>query len=395
MTTLPAVRPTCLAVFLALAAPLHAQQPAPIERIKITDNEMNCAQMHAETVAMDKAIADSKAAADSGSNTAVAGQAGSVAAEVAGRTGLFGAFGGMAGALFGQAAAQTAAGVATQSGQQTAQQAAERSRQALARKEHVTGLFLARGCKASDLSYNPPAGAAPAAVPATAPAPGATPGTPDGAPRSQVTAPLAAAPTTLPEVDPDAHFKGKMGGTFGKNVTEVLPATRRVAVAGFRVVFITDNTTTATVRGSYLPGRDTSGASSSLHVTLTGVDHATMQALTDRAYADLLVQLKLAGREVVPQEQLKEFLAGVDTAAAAPGKPYVKENGAQSGVAFAPTGMPLWFSHADHGWTDRGLFDQKNYRLLAEHAQKWNAITVAPLLVLNYAQMSSAATARA
>lgn len=376
-----------LSVTLALhAAPLLAQQLPPIERIKVTDNEMNCAQMHAETVAMDKAIADAKAVADSGSRTAVAGQAGNVAAEVAGRTGLFGSLGGVAGALFGQAAAQTAAGVAAQSGQQTAQQAAERSRQALARKEHVTALFLGRGCKASDLSYDPPAGAVPAAAPAPAGAPAGTPpAAPEQAPRSEVPAPVAA----LPDVDPDAHFRGKMGGTFGKNLTEVLPASKRVAVAGFRVVFITDNTASATVRASYLPGRDTSGASSSLHVALSGVDHATMQALTDRAHADLLAQLKLAGREVVPQDQLKDFLAGVDATATAPGKPYMKENGAQAGVAFAPSGMPLWFSHADAGWTDRGLFDQKNYRLMAEHAQKWNAITIAPLLVVNYAQMSS------
>ncbi|HSH92098.1 MAG TPA: hypothetical protein VK996_19085, partial [Ramlibacter sp.] len=53
-------------------------------------------------------------------------------------------------------------------------------------------------------------------------------------------------------VDPDAVFKGRMGGTFGKNIIEVMPAAKRIAVAGFKVAFVTNNAVSAQVRGSYL-----------------------------------------------------------------------------------------------------------------------------------------------
>ena len=375
-----------LAATCACSAAL-AQQPAPIDRVKITDNQLSCAQIYGEVGEMDKVVATAQAAGESGSNTAMAGSAANVAAEVAGRTGLFGQFGGLAGSLFGKAAAQTAAGVVQQSGQQTAQQSAERVKQAVARKEYLTSVFIARGCKTTDLNYNPPqlALAVPSqqALSAAAPAqPGADP-----AALQRLLAP-ATAINGLPDLDPDRHFKGKMGGTFGKDVVEVMPNGKRVAVAGFRVVFITENTATATVRASYLPGRDTSGASSTLHVVLSGVDHATMQAITDKAYADFLAQMRYAGREVVPQEELREFLAGVDVSAM-PGKPYTKTVNGQAAVVFAPTGMPLWFGTVDVPWGDKSPFDQKNQRSLAEYSARLKAIAIAPLIVVNFARMSS------
>jgi hypothetical protein len=373
---------------LTFASIAHAQQ-APIERVKLSDNEMSCAQMHAETGEMDKIAAEAKAAEGQGNTTAMAGSAGNVAAEVAGRTGLFGALGGITGALFGQVAAQAASGVAQQSGQSTAQQAAERIRQAMARKEHVSSLFLSRGCKASDLAYNPPAPLQLAAAPAAGTeAQAASSGAPAAAVPVAIAAP-AAAVTSLPDADPDKHFKGQTGGTFGKNVVEVLPGNKRVAITGFRVAFITSNTATAQVRASYMPGRDTSGASSRLTVKLAGVDPATLQALTDRAYADFIAQLRLAGREVVPQEELKEFHAGVDASPSSPGKPLVREAGAQSAMIFAPTGMPLWFHNWDGAWSDKGPFDQKNIRSQADYSKKLNAIVVSPMIVVNFAHMSS------
>ena len=119
---------TILALGL-LPSVVHAQL-MPIDRVKITDNELTCAQMFAEANAMDKAIADAKAMQAQGANTATVGSAGNVAAQVAGRTGLFGQLGGITGALFGQAATQAAASAAQQTGQATAQQAAEHERQA-------------------------------------------------------------------------------------------------------------------------------------------------------------------------------------------------------------------------------------------------------------------------
>jgi hypothetical protein len=338
---------------------------------------------------MDKVVADAKASEESGNTTAMAGTAGNVAAEVANRTGLFGQIGGLAGQLFGGIAAQTAANAAKESGQQSAQQAADRLRQAVARKEHLASLFLARGCNAADPNFNPPqteqsAAAVQALMQASA---AGAPRAVDPAELQKLFTPVASV-TGLPELDPDAHFKGKMGGTFGKDMKEVLPNGRRVAIAGFRVAFITENTVSAQVRSSYFLGRDSSGARSTLHLVLQGVDYGTMQSITDKAYADFVRQLQFAGREVVPQEELKEFFSGLELSGE-PGKPYVSSQNGQSATVVAPGGLPLWFSNWDQTWGDKNAFQQTNFRRVSEYSARHKAIFIAPLIVVNFARMSS------
>ncbi|WP_146089232.1 hypothetical protein, partial [Amnimonas aquatica] len=88
------------------------------------------------------------------------------------------------------------------------------------------------------------------------------------APLTAVAAPAA----TLSSLDPDSYFKGKTGGTFGKDASKVLPGSKRVAVTGFRVIFVTGNTIKAQVRASYFGGVDRSGANASMAVDLNGVD---------------------------------------------------------------------------------------------------------------------------
>lgn len=61
--------------------------PATIERVKITDNELSCAQIHAEIGDMEKAVADAKTVEDKEKTSATAAGAASTAAEVAGRSG--------------------------------------------------------------------------------------------------------------------------------------------------------------------------------------------------------------------------------------------------------------------------------------------------------------------
>ncbi len=198
----------------------------------------------------------------------------------------------------------------------------------------------------------------------------------------------AAAPAaaTSAALDPDAYFKGQTGGTFGKSVTSVLlPKSKRVAVAGFRVVFMTENNISAQVRASYLPGRDTSGAKASMKVVLEGVDQAAMQAVADKAYAAFLAQLAASGREVVPASELASFHAEVEAST----QPYSKEVNGQKGIALAPTGMPLFFTYADPGWTDKTPFNQKTYRMLAPLSEKLQAIVIAPLIVVDFAKLSS------
>lgn len=167
---------------LALTLPLCvglacAQSAAPIERVKITDNDLSCQRMFDELGAMDKVVAESREAQASGQTTATAGQAAGVAAEVASRTGLFGSLGGLGGHIFGTVAGKTAANVAEQTGQQGVAAAVEREKQATARKEHLTQLFLTKGCSAADPSA--PGKTPNAAMSMSMPAATATPQVPD------------------------------------------------------------------------------------------------------------------------------------------------------------------------------------------------------------------------
>jgi hypothetical protein len=202
---------------------------------------------------------------------------------------------------------------------------------------------------------------------------------------SQAPAAEAPAVASAAALDPDAHFKGRMGGTFGKDIIEVLPAGKRIAVAAFRVAFVTDNSVTAQVRGAYLPGMDRSGARSSMFVALKGVDPKTMQALTDQAYQDLLAQLAASGREVVPLEELKESVATFKASNAG----YTKQHNGQTAAFFAPTGMPLVFTHFEVGWGDAGMLDLANYRKLQEISGRHQAVVIAPMLFVNFARMKS------
>lgn len=195
----------------------------------------------------------------------------------------------------------------------------------------------------------------------------------------------------LPEVDPDAHFTGKMGGTFGKDVTQILPQYKRVAVPGFRVAFVTKDSASAQVRasGGFFGTKDKSGASVTVNAALAGVDGVAMQVVVDQAYANFLEQLKLAGREVVPLEELKEFFSGLQVTPSSAQNPFTKEVGNQTLQILSPTGMPLWFIHLESGWSDRGGFDLGNWRRYGEYTKKLNAIVVVPLIVVNFVSMTS------
>jgi hypothetical protein len=185
--------------------------------------------------------------------------------------------------------------------------------------------------------------------------------------------------------DPDTLFKGRMGGTFGKDIVEVMPNAKRVAVAAFRVAFVTENNVSAQVRGSYLPGGlDHSGAHSSFHLTLQGVSERTLRAITDQAYAALLKELAASGREVVPAAELADLYTGLQVSP----QGMFKEHSGQKAAFFSPTGMPLFFMLHDGPWGTGG-FDLTNYRKLEEISVKTNAAVIAPVVIVNFARMRS------
>lgn len=194
-----------------------------------------------------------------------------------------------------------------------------------------------------------------------------------------------APPISLPDLNPAEWFDGKMGGSFGAKSVTAFAKSNRVAVAGFRVVFVTHNEARAFVRASYMPGRETGSARAKMEVDLKGVDDATLQAITDQAYALFVDQLKTAGREVVPVSEMQASFAAFKST---PAGPQDVSSGLLRGKAFSPTGMPLWWQVGD-AWGDAGL-SQKNMRAFNELSKNLNApITIAPAIVIDFAHMES------
>ncbi|MEO8385804.1 MAG: hypothetical protein ABI583_11215, partial [Betaproteobacteria bacterium] len=189
---------------------------------------------------------------------------------------------------------------------------------------------------------------------------------------------------TLPDLNAADWFDGKMGGTFGEKSVNAFGRNNRVAVAGFRVVFVTHNETQAITRGSYMPGRDTGTAKAKMEVDLQGVDDATLQALTNAAYERFIAQLKAAGREIVSLEQMQPSYADFKVA---PTVPQEVNRGPLRGRAFTPTGIPLWWQVGD-AWGDSGL-SQTNMRAFNELSKNVNAIAIAPGIVIDFARMQS------
>ena len=169
----------CAALLTLFAAGVQAQG---IERVKMTDNDLSCKQIYGEIGQMDGvmaraaqpvAVATQAPAAGGDQGAAIGAQvAGGVAqaavANAAARSGGFGGFGGFGGGIggmFGGLAQQAMASQAQQQAQQqqaAAQAAAQQAQmqaaqqtamaqQAQGRKEHLTGLFLSKGCKMSDV----------------------------------------------------------------------------------------------------------------------------------------------------------------------------------------------------------------------------------------------------
>ncbi len=157
-----------LTVLLAVCGAGFAQT---IDRVKVTDNDLNCQQIYGEIIQMDgviaraaqaapAAVADNSVAANAGSQMAGAVAQSALANVVARSGGSFGGFGGL-GNMFGGiaqqitqgATAQQAAnsGAAQQQAATAQQNQALQGQQAQARKDHLTGMFLSKGCKMGDI----------------------------------------------------------------------------------------------------------------------------------------------------------------------------------------------------------------------------------------------------
>jgi len=143
--------PTALAVAAAIAfSPAVLAQA--IERVKLTDNELSCGDIHSEIGEMNKLMGVARESRDGSSTAATAADVAQastgLAVQAAVSSGSYGAALGLAQAapfigLFGN----VAKGVA----EAKQKESAERLGDAKARKEHLTGLFISKGCKVADL----------------------------------------------------------------------------------------------------------------------------------------------------------------------------------------------------------------------------------------------------
>ena len=166
------------AVFLTFA--MASVQAQTIDRVRMTDGDLSCQQIYTETVDMDAVIAKNKTTPTAAPATSgvTAGQVAGVATQAEGAaniaqgaatisaySGGFGGFGaavglsslgsllgGAAKIAQGSAAQQAATNAAAQQKVAADNQAmAQVAGQAQARKDHVTSLFLSKGCKLSDV----------------------------------------------------------------------------------------------------------------------------------------------------------------------------------------------------------------------------------------------------
>lgn len=180
-------------------------------------------------------------------------------------------------------------------------------------------------------------------------------------------------------------------------------ADSRVAVVGFRVVFVLSNTASASENNALLNLGNSSASASGFKTVhqdrtvkmeklLQGIDEATMQAIADAAYTDFMAKLAASGREVVPVETIlaaEDFEAIEKTGV----NPYKKDSGwfrPNDIYVYSPQALPLWFGHFDaNGFGNVGPLSIGNWKRLNSISVDQNAVLVIPQIVINFAAMQS------
>ncbi len=147
----------------------------------------------------------------------------------------------------------------------------------------------------------------------------------------------------------DASFKASEQANRLFRVAEgkALKDVKKVAVPLFSVEFVIADAQRAETSGFAAGGR----ASSTLAYTLKGVDEADFQAITTTLYERFLADLKSAGIEVVPYEQVAALPSFKKLAAGGVPSPIKSD----SVITVAPPGMPIYgFNKVQTGGTGSG-----------------------------------------
>ncbi len=214
----------------------------------------------------------------------------------------------------------------------------------------------------------------------------------------------------LPEtIDPDTVSvpiidNGANG--FDKKALRILGKAEKVAVAGFRVVFITTNSETATSDGRATSlvntGLMRSGAkvskkdtSQTMNIQLLGVEASVMQMLAEAAYQDFMMRLEETGREVVPLETIvtNEGFIKINKFGPTTSQPYVKKakvSDPHTYLVFSPESLPLWFTHFDASSLGNvAPMALKNWRALNQLSYETGSVVIVPQITIDFAKLSA------
>jgi hypothetical protein len=165
---------------------------------------------------------------------------------------------------------------------------------------------------------------------------------------------------------------------------------KRVAVAGYRVIFTTRTKVVANAEdwlGGVGGGRS-SGAKATMEVVLGNVDFPALQNIADKAYDDLIDDLKSSGVEVVPLETIKATAAfqKMKMTGSTADQPYTKRSRDKKTdyIVVSPSAIPLWFTNFDGDISDQGM-GQTNIRAIMEMAKELDALMVFPIMHVDFA----------
>jgi hypothetical protein len=177
----------------------------------------------------------------------------------------------------------------------------------------------------------------------------------------------------------------------------------KVIIAGFRVAFNLEGAASASTDsrlknlGNTIgsgPKTVTSDASTSMKVTLAGVDAALFQQITEQAYADFKAQLATAGRTVLGPDVLKASKGYGEPkfTATGPGRPYTKDLSFGAGrtvAVFTPAELPLFLGHYDGVGIGSVSMDLGNWRALNQLSVETKAVVLVPTLAVDFVKMKS------
>ena len=167
---------------------------------------------------------------------------------------------------------------------------------------------------------------------------------------------------------------------------------KRVAVAGYRVIFTTRSKVVARAEDwlGGVGGGSSSGAKATMEVVLGNVDFPTLQAIADAAYADLTEELKASGLDVVPLETITAAPSyqKMKITGSTAEKPYTKRSrdAKTHYLVVSPAAIPLWFTNWDGDVSDQGM-NQTNTRALLAISKEIDALLLFPIMHVDFATL--------